>query len=276
MIWLEFAAALLLGYAFIMFLLFVFQARLFFSPTYYRDEEKFIDIQEFLTPLALPAEDETLLEGILYEPYQEALQGQGGSQKIILYFGGVQQDSVALVEKFASHYPDMPFITYNYRGYGKSEGKPTQDKLFVDAMHIYDDLIIRYNYKPEDIILMGYSLGSGVASFLGSQRQVKEILLIAPYDSVYEVLKKRYPFSGIHWILKNKFPSIDFVPRINVPVHIYAGSDDKVVNIKHAKMLKNCVNNLAGFYEYGNVGHNDILFNPDVVTHIKEILIKKI
>jgi pimeloyl-ACP methyl ester carboxylesterase len=250
-----------------MMFLFLFQSRLFFSPTYYRDEESFEELAEFLTPLMLPAEDETLLEGILYEPAH-------ASDKIILYFGGVQQDSVALVSKFALHYPDMPFITYNYRGYGKSEGRPSQSKLFVDAMHIYDDLILVYNYKPENIILMGYSLGSGVASFLGSQRQVREILLMAPYDSVLEVMKKRYPFSGIAWVLKQKFPSVDFVPHIDVPVHIYAASDDKVVNIKHAKMLKNYVSNLAGFYEYTDVGHNDILFNADVVEHIKQILDK--
>jgi len=268
MSWLVFIGVVLLFYACIMFFIFMFQSRLFFSPRYYRDEERFRDLEEFLTPLALPAEDETLLEGILYEPRKP-------SSKIILYFGGLQQDSVALVEKFASHYPQMPFITYNYRGYGKSEGKPTQSKLFVDAMHIYDDLILRYKYRPEEIILMGYSLGTGVAAFLGSQRQVKEILLMAPYDSVYEIMKKRYPFSGIHWILRQRFPSIDFVPLIDVPIHIYAGSDDRVVNIKHAKMLKNHVNNLAGFYEYGNVGHDDILFNPDVVRHIKEILHKE-
>ncbi|MDF1880648.1 hypothetical protein JHD50_04905 [Sulfurimonas sp. MAG313] len=265
MLVLEFFALLLFFYAFIMLILFLFQARLFFSPTFYRDEERFKDLEEFLTPLALLSEDDTLLEGILYEPLK-------ASTKIILYFGGVQQDSVALVDKFARHYPHMPFISYNYRGYGKSEGKASQAKLFIDAMLIYDDLIVRYNYKPEDIILMGYSLGSGVASFLGSQRQVKEIMLMAPYDSVHSVLKKRYPFSGIGWILKEKFPSIDFVPHINVPIHIYAGSDDKVVNIKHAKMLKNYVHNLAGFYEYGNLGHNDILFNEDVVKHIKNIL----
>jgi len=272
MMFIEFLGIILLLYAFIMLFVFVFQARLFFRPTFYRDTQRFEELEEYLTSLLLPAEDDTLLEGIMYQPQDTASEANTDFNKIILYFGGVQQDSVALVEKFAKHFPSMPFITYNYRGYGKSEGTPSQSKLFVDAMHIYDDLIIRYDYKPEDIILMGYSLGSGVASFLGSQRQVKEILLLAPYDSVYAVLKKRYPFSGIHWVLKQRFPSIDFVPHIDVPVHIYAASDDKVVNIKHAKMLKNYVNNLAGFYEYGNVGHNDILFNPDVVEHIKHIL----
>lgn len=268
MMWIAIVGVLLFVYALIMLFVFIFQSYLFFSPRYYRDEQRLKEIDMFLTPLLLPAEDETLLEGVLYEPTQ-------ASSKIILYFGGVQQDSVALVEKFAMHYPHMPFITYNYRGYGRSEGKPSQSKLFIDAMHIYDDLVLRYDYRPENIILMGYSLGSGVASFLGSQRLVKEIILMAPYDSVYEVLKKRYPFSGIQWVLHQKFPSVDFVPHIDVPVHIYAASDDKVVNIKHAKMLKSYVNNLAGFYEYGNVGHNDILFNPDIIEHIKEILNKE-
>jgi len=258
----------LLVYAFVMFLIYLFQSRFFFSPVYYRDDEKIQALNESLTFLSLPTEDETLLEGVLYQP-------EDASDKIILYFGGVQQDSVALVEKFAVHYPRMPFINYNYRGYGRSEGKPSQDKLFTDAMHIYDDLVVRYDYKPEDIILMGYSLGTGLASFLGSQRQVREILLMAPYDSVYEVIKRRYPFSGIGWILKQRFPSVDFVPHIDVPIHIYASSDDRVVNIKHAKMLKNHVNNLAGFYEYDNISHNDILFNPDVVEHIKKVLEKE-
>ena len=265
---LSFFGICLLIYAFIVFVFYLFQARLLFSPVYYRNEEKISAIEKSLSFLSLPAGDEALLEGIFYLP-------EGASKKVILYFGGVQQDSVALVEKFASHYPRMPFISYNYRGYGRSEGKPSQSRLFEDAMHIYDDLIVRYDYKPEDIILMGYSLGTGVASFLASQRKVREILLMAPYDSVYEVMKKRYPFSGIHWVLKQRFPSVDFVPHIDVPIHVYAASDDKVVNIKHAKMLKNHIKNLAGFYEYGNVGHNDILFNTDVVKHIKEILEKK-
>ncbi len=266
--WTLFLGIILLIYASVMFFIFLFQSRLFFSPKYYRNEERLKELEAFLTQLSLPAEDETMLEGVIYEP-------DTSSSKIILYFGGVQQDSVALVEKFASHYPNMPFVTYNYRGYGKSEGKPSQSKLFMDAIRIYDDLMVRYEYRPENIILMGYSLGTGVASFLGSQRQVREILLMAPYDSVYEVMKKRYPFSGIHWLLHQRFPSVDFVPHIDVPVHIYAASDDEVVNIKHAKMLKKYVNNLAGFYEYGNVGHNDILFNPDVVQHIKEIINKE-
>jgi len=261
-----FLGFLLLVYATVMFILFLFQSRIFFTPKYYRDEEKFEAIQEFLTPLSLPTEDSILLEGILYEPASP-------SDKIILYFGGVQQDSVAIVEKFVNVYPQMPFISYNYRAYGKSGGRPSQSKLFSDAMAIYDDLIVRFDYRAENIILMGYSLGSGVASFLGSQRQVKEILLMAPYDSVHALLKKRYPFSGIGWILKQKFPSIDFVPHIDVPIHIYASSDDEVVNIKHARMLQKYVNNLAGFYEYGNLSHNEILFNEDVVKHIQEILV---
>jgi hypothetical protein len=260
-----FLGMVLFIYAAVMLFVFVFQSRLFFSPTYYRNDERFLELEEFLTPLLLPGADETLLEGILYEPPLPA-------KKIIFYFGGVQQDSVALAEKFAHYYPNIPFVSYNYRGYGKSGGKPSQKRLFEDAVHIYDDLVLRYAYKPDEIILMGYSLGTGVASFLASQRQVREVLLIAPYDSLYEVIKKRYPFSGIHWVLKQRFPSVDFVPHIDVPVHIYAASDDRVVNVKHAKMLKSHINNLAGFYEYGDVGHNDILFNRDVVEHIKKVL----
>jgi pimeloyl-ACP methyl ester carboxylesterase len=263
-----FLGFVLLIYAFMMLLLFIFQSQIFFTPKYYRDEERFEELAEFLTPLSLPVEGDVLLEGILYEP-------KVSCDKIILYFGGVQQDSVAVVEKFIRHYPNMPFVSYNYRSYGKSEGKPSQSRLFSDAMAIYDDLIVRFEYKPENIIIMGYSLGSGVASFLGSQRHVREILLMAPYDSVHAVLKRRYPFSGIGWILKQKFPSIDFVPHIDVPVHIYASSDDEVVNIKHARMLRNYVNNLAGFYEYGNLNHNEILFNSDVVQHINEIFNKE-
>lgn len=269
---LSFIGLLLFLYAIFMFFIFIFQSRLFFSPTYYRNDERFAELEEFLEPLILATQDGVLLEGIIYEPTETLLEVNTEIKKIILYFGGVQQDSVALVEKFASHYENISFITYNYRGYGKSEGKASQSKLFEDSMLIYDDLILRYEYRPENIVLMGYSLGSGVAAFLASQRNVKELMLVAPYDSVYEVIKKRYPFSGIHWVLKNRFPSIDFVPHIDVPVHVYAGSDDKVVNIKHAKMLKKYINNLAGFYEYGNIGHNDMLFNPDVIKHIKENL----
>ncbi len=102
---------------------------------------------------------------------------------LILYFGGNASDITSFFN-YTSNINAYEIISFNYRGYINSQGKPSETNLFDDALKIYD----KYT-KNKDIIVVGRSLGTGVATYLASKREVKGLILITPYASILSIAK---------------------------------------------------------------------------------------
>ena len=91
-------------------------------------------------------------------------------QPLIIYYGGNAEDvSVNLLDRH--RLPSTSILLMNYRGYGASTGKPSEDALYRDALHVFDHLIQQEKLVPEHVVLMGRSLGSGVAAYVASKRR---------------------------------------------------------------------------------------------------------
>jgi uncharacterized protein len=101
---------------------------------------------------------------------------------VVLYFGGNAED-VLYTASAASNIDARAVVVVNYRGYGGSTGEPGQKALYDDGLAIYDYAIKR-GVPPEHIVVMGRSLGSGVASMLAGARPVRAAILITPFDSL--------------------------------------------------------------------------------------------
>jgi uncharacterized protein len=101
-------------------------------------------------------------------------------------------------------------VSFNYRGYAYSTGKPSEKSLFSDAIEQYDWLVNSEKIDPSTIILMGRSLGTGVAVYLSSVRSVGKVILVTPYDSIEAVAQDRYFFLPVAFLLKNKFDSVSY------------------------------------------------------------------
>ena len=96
---------------------------------------------------------------------------------LIIYYGG-NAEEVSMNLYNLDKFGDRSLMFMNYRGYGKSEGRPGQDALFSDALFIFDHISKKYYIPPEKIILKGRSLGSAVAIHVAGQRKVKAVLLV--------------------------------------------------------------------------------------------------
>lgn len=107
------------------------------------------------------------------------------NQKTILYFGGNGDETSYFVEK--TRYENINIISFNYRGYARSTGKPSEKILFADSLLIADFLENTLKIFPKDTFIMGRSLGTGVATYLASQKTFAGVILITPYDSVESV-----------------------------------------------------------------------------------------
>ncbi len=187
---------------------------------------------------------------------------------LIIYFGGNSDDAT----RFLLHVEDLKgfdIIAFNYRGYVGSSGKPSEKNLFQDAIKIYDKFA-----KDSKVILIGRSLGTGVAVYLASKRDAKGLVLITPYDSIASLAKQKYPYLPIGLLLKYKFDSIKYISKIKTPVAVIEVKDDTTVPNKNTQRLVKKVKNLVAFVVLKNTTHADVLQHPNFQKVLKETISK--
>ena len=156
-----------------------------------------------------------------------------GQAHALLYFGGNGEAVAAGADVFAKALPDYTTYLVDYRGYGRSTGKPTEAAILSDALLIYDTI----KPKHQDISLFGRSLGTGVACYVAAQKEVEKLVLITPYDSIESVARDRYPIFPLSLLIKDKYDSLRRVPRIHAKTIILIAEHDTVVPKKHAYRL---------------------------------------
>lgn len=112
-----------------------------------------------------------------------------------------------------------------YRGYGGNPGSPSEAGLYQDGRAALDFLEAR----GERVVLHGYSLGSGVAVQLATERRVEALILEAPYTSIVEIGARLFPFLPVRWLTRDRFESIAKIGQVQVPLLVYYGTRDAVI-----------------------------------------------
>jgi uncharacterized protein len=176
---------------------------------------------------------------------------------VILYFGGNAEDVLYAVAT-AKRLHARAFLATNYRGYGSTGGKPSGEYLFNDALAIYDYATSRPGVSPQNIVVMGRSLGSGVATFIASKRPVRAAVLVTPYDSMAAVAQGHYPYFPVSWLLKHRFPSAELAVDIRVPSLMIAAEHDDVIPLTHTRRLMEAWGGPKRLVTIPGVGHNDV------------------
>ena len=145
----------------------------------------------------------------------------------ILYFGGNAEQVGANRADFARWFPVRAVYLPAYRGYGASDGMPSQDALFADALALYD--AVRAQHPGQRISVIGRSLGSGVAAYVASHRDVARLALVTPYDSMVAVGQAHYPWLPVSLLARERFESTRWLRGYHRPVLVLQASDDRVV-----------------------------------------------
>ncbi len=148
-----------------------------------------------------------------------------GRERAIIYFGGNAEQVALNVPAFSQIFADATVYLVNYRGYGGSTGAPTERAMYADALAIYDHLVALH----QRVAVIGRSLGSGVATYLASVRDVERMVLVTPFDSIENVAAHHYPIYPITLLLKDKFRSIDHVQTVAAPTLVVMAENDRVI-----------------------------------------------
>jgi hypothetical protein len=121
----------------------------------------------------------------------------------------------------------------NYRGYGGSSGSPSEAALCKDAVAVFDYV----RQKHAHVSVIGQSLGSGVAVFLATVRNVARLVLITPYDSMEGVAKAHFPQFPVSLLLKDKFMSSLHAGSIKTPTMMLLAESDEIIPRANSEAL---------------------------------------
>jgi len=185
---------------------------------------------------------------------------------LLIYFGGNADDATRIL-LHAKSLKEFDIVSFNYRGYVRSEGKPSEKAIFSDALKIYDKFA-----KNKNAIVMGRSLGTGVATYLASRRPIKGVILITPYDSIASIGQKIYPYLPVYFLSKHKFESIKYILDVKAPVGLIEVVNDETIPKYHFDKLRDKVVNLALHVELKNTTHAEVLTHPDFEKSINDII----
>jgi len=200
------------------------------------------------------------------------------SPLIILFAGNGQNAAQAMFEinymGLWTYFLDYNLLIMDYPGYGINGGMPSADNICNEALLIYDYVFDLPYVDENNIIVGGYSIGTGPATYLAAHRDVSGLFLLAPYASGYDLYNSILPiFHGpLRFLVKHKFPSYEYAASITASVLIVASTSDKVVPYASSERLKTCFPGEPTFVTLFGVTHNEILYNNITLNSIKDFL----
>ena len=190
---------------------------------------------------------------------------------LVIYFGGNAEEVSANIMEI-DRFKGWSLLLINYRGYGLSEGSPSEKNLFNDAILIYDAFSKRADIDQKRIVVFGRSLGTGVAGYLASQRAIKGAILVSPYDSIRSIAQGIYPYVPVSKLLKHHFDAIAYAPSIKIPMLALIAQFDTTISPEHSFALIEAWSGVVHQQIIPNVDHNDITTGHGYWEHITRFL----
>ena len=255
--------SILLGvYIVICALLFIFQEKLIFFPDKLDKKHKF-DFPQSFQEIYTTTEDQKVLHGLLFK--------SDSSKGLIFYLHG-NGGALDRWGTVAETYTRMQYDIYilDYRGYGKSEGTiDSEAQLSQDVQQVYSEML--KTYSEDKIVVLGYSIGTGLAAKLASANHPRLLILQAPYYSLTDVVKHTFPLVP-PFLLRYKLDTHKYISDCEMPIVVFHGNEDEVIPYGQSLKLKPLLKNSDKLIVLNRQGHNGMTFREDYVEAIGEVL----
>lgn len=156
-------------------------------------------------------------------------------------------------------------LAYDYRGYGRSEGAPSEPGVYLDAAAAFDDLVAR-GTDPAAIVCFGESLGGAVSIELATRRRCGAVVAVSSFTRLADVARRHYGPLGA--LAGNRFDSLARVPRVAAPVLVAHGDQDEIVPFELGERLFAAAAEPKRFVRIAGAGHNDALGRPALLDAV--------
>lgn len=154
-------------------------------------------------------------------------------------------------------------LAFDYRGFGESEGQPSEIGTYRDADAAWRYLTETRGLLPQDIGVYGESLGGGVASYLAQRYQPGALVLASTFTSLPDRARELYPFVPVRWLLQSEYGSRDRLADISAPVLVIHSRDDEVIPFSHGLSLYEAANDPKQFVEISGLHNSGYMSSLD-------------
>ncbi len=199
--------------------------------------------------------------------------GQDNQATLLWFHGnaGNLSNRVELLELFHDELGVGVFM-FDYRGYGRSEGQPSEAGLYADARAALEATQMHAEVQPDEIVVVGQSLGAAVAVELASTYSVRGVVLEAAFTSIPDMARHHYPFLPVWPLLKTSFDSEARISNIDAPLLMIHGADDDIVPFDMGRELFEAAREPKEFSLVGGAGHNDVYLTADYIATLRSFL----
>ncbi len=176
---------------------------------------------------------------------------------VVLYFHG-NRENINHYAAFAGNFTRNRYEVWmpDYPGFGKSRGVLTEQVLYDEALQVYK--LARKQYLPDQIIIYGKSVGTGIAAELASVRDCKKLILETPYYSLLSLSRRVLWMYPLDLLMHFKIPEYEYLSKVTAPITIFHGTDDGVIPYSHALKLKEVLKPADEFITINGGSHNDL------------------
>jgi uncharacterized protein len=253
---------LLILYILICMGLYLFQEKLLFFPSKLDTNHKFSFSQPF-NEINIQTIDGNVLNGLLFKV--------DSTKGLVFYLHG-NAGSLDNWGNVAKRYTDLHYNVFilDYPGYGKSEGAIESKNQLFDAIQIaYDKM--KQQFQEDSIVVLGYSIGTGLAAHLASTNHPRLLILQAPYYNLTDMMRHAYPIIPT-FLLKYKFQTNEYLKKCKMPVVIFHGDQDEVIYYGSSLKLKSEFKTGDTLITLKGQMHNGMTDDEDYISAIKTIL----
>ena len=253
---------IIIGYLVLMGLVYLIQERFIFKPEKLK--------QNFVYKYDAPFEE-------LFFEVEPGVSINGLHFKVknplglVLYFHGNSR-SIKGWAKYAADFFRYKYdvVLVDYRGFGKSTGKRSEDAMLNDMQFVYDTLIVKY---PEShMIIYGRSLGSGFAAKLASDNNPRYLILDAPYFNFGLAMERLMPFLPIRHMIRYKLQIDKWISKVSCHTYILHGTKDWLIPIKNSEKLQKINPTKITLLKIQGGGHNNLPLFNDYHNFLRDIL----
>jgi len=206
-------------------------------------------------------------------------RSQNEDAPLIIYFGGNGECSYKSMRQREEgdgwrYFQGYHFLQVDYEGYGLNEGQADYLNMYEESLAVYDYARTLPGMGNSRIVSVGFSIGTGPATYLAAHRPVAGLVAIAPYANGTDLYNNALPvFRGLMELLvRQKLPSEEYAPKVTCPVQIVASKGDKVVPYASSERLAGCFPGEVGFFTLNHATHNEVLVDPEALDEVQLFL----
>jgi uncharacterized protein len=190
---------------------------------------------------------------------------------LILYFHGNTR-SIKGWAKYAQDFYRYQYdvVLVDYRGFGKSTGKRSENEMFSDMQFVYDTLLVQY--PEQHLLVYGRSIGSGFATKIAADNSPRYLILDSPYYSFTKVVERYLPMLPYRWLLRFKLRTDQLIIKVKCHTYIIHGTKDMLIPIRHSEQLQALNPRKITLIGIVNGRHNNLPSFPEYHSFIRDIL----